>query len=140
MFRMMTAALLLFAQTAAASASTACAGADPTIVSVAVKGVNSEGGLNRYKLSGTVVNVGRMAQASNVLQFVDIYEVGGKLDAKGIPPLKPGQSYTFSYVVSRSRDAGKGTTELAFQLDVRQPSPPGSQDCNADNDRFTLSF
>jgi hypothetical protein len=137
MFRIMTIALLLVAQTAAASASTACAGADPAIASVAVKNVNSEGGLNRYELSGTVVNMGRSAQTSNTSQFVDIYNGSAKLDAKGIPPLKPGQSYAFSYVSARSRDAGKGTTKLTFQLDVRQAS---SQDCTTGTHRYSVSF
>ncbi len=137
MFRIMTIALLLSAQTITASASTACAGADPAIASVAVKSVNSEGGLNRYELSGTVVNMGRTAQPSNTLQFVDIYKGSAKLDAKGIPPLKPGESYTFSYVSVRSRDAGTGTTTLAFRLDVRQPS---TQDCSTGNDRHTVTF
>ena|SRR5579862_1705579 len=130
------AALLLLAQTATASASTACAGPDPAIVSAAVKGVSADGGLNRYLLSGTVENLGNAAQASNTLQSVDIYKGSEKLDAKSIPPLKPGQSYVFSYVSVRSRDAGKGTTKLTFQLDVRQPS----QNCNAGNDRYSVNF
>ena len=128
--------LLLLAQTVAASASTTCAGADPAIASVAVKSVNSAGGLNRYALSGTVVNAGHTAQASDTLQFVDIYKGSEKLDAKGIPPLKPGQSYTFSYVSVRSSDAGKGTTKLTFRLDVRQ----SSQNCSAGNDSTAVTF
>lgn len=137
MFRIMTIALLLTAQTITASASTACAGANPAITSVAVKGVNSDGGLNRYQLSGTVVNLGRTAQPSNTLQFVDIYKGSTKLDAKGIPPLKPGESYTFSYVSVRSHDAGNGTTTLAFRLDLRQPSTQG---CTTGNDHYSVTF
>ena len=139
MLRMMAVALLLFAQTAAASASAACAGADPAIVSVAVHRVVPLGALNRYELAGRVVNMGRAAQAGNVLQFVDIYQNGVKINERGIPPLKPGQSYTFSYASERSRQAGNGTTTLWFQLAV----PAGaraSQNCNPNNDRVKLSF
>ncbi len=136
MFRIMIIALLMSAQTDTASASTTCAGADPAIASVVVKGAHSGGGLNRYQLSGTIVNVGRAAQPSNTLQFVDIYKGSEKLDSKGIPPLNSGQSYTFSYVSVRSSDAGKGTTSLTFRLDVRQ----ASQDCSTSNDRYTVTF
>jgi hypothetical protein len=136
-------ALLAVTQMSMGSAWAACAGADPAITSVTVKGVTRQGGpnaVNRYNLVGTVVNLGSEGQASNVLQFVDIYENGNKLDSRGIPPLKPGQRSTFSYAALRSTDAGKGTTMLTFRLDVRQPSPPGQADCNPSNDRFTLRF
>jgi hypothetical protein len=123
---------------------TSCAGTDPAVVSVVVKGATSVNGLDHYAMSGKVVNLGRTAQASNVLQFVDIYDdsyAGGqKKDAKGIPPLKPGQSYTFSYVSLRSSDAGKGTSKFAFQIDVHQPSVPGPQDCYLDNGRVIVTF
>jgi hypothetical protein len=94
--------------------------------------------VNRYNIVGTVVNAGSEGHASNVLQFVDIYENGDKLDSRGIPPLKPGQSYTFSYAVMRSADAGKGTGILSFRLDMRQLS--SREDCNLSNDSFTLRF
>lgn len=140
MFRIIITALLLISQTAVASASTACAGADPALVSVVVKSVTHNGSVNRYNLTGTVVNLGSMRQVSSVLQSVDIYQTGEKLDAKSIPPLEAGQSYTFSYVAERSTEAANGTTKLRFQLDVRQPSPPGQQDCNQGNDTFTLTL
>jgi len=141
MFRILAATLLLFVPTSLAGAWAAtCAGADPAIASVAVKGMTTDGSVNVYTLGGTVVNLGRSAQAKNVLQFVDIYQHGAKLDAKGVRPLKPGQSYAFSYAFRRSNDAGQGATQLTFQLDLRQPSPPGAQDCAAGNDRFRLRF
>jgi hypothetical protein len=142
MFRTTALALLAFAQMLAGAASAACVGADPAIASVSVKGVTQggPGGVNRYNIAGTVVNMGSEGQASNVLQFVNIYENGDKLDSRGVPPLKAGQSYTFSYAVLRSADAGKGTGILSFRLDVRQPSPPGREDCNPSNDSFTLRF
>ena len=134
MLRTILIAALLCAQTATASASTACAGADPAIGSVVVKATSSDGNLNRYELAGTVTNVGSAAQASNVLQFVDIYAGSVKLDAKAIPPLKPGESYAFSYVSTRSRDAGKGTTKLEFRLD------PAPQACRAGDTSQTVTF
>lgn len=140
MFRIIiAAALLLVGQSAVASASTACSGADPAIVSVVVKSVTRVGALNRYLLQGRIVNLGGTAQASNVLQFVDIYGNRAKLNDRGIPPLKPGQSYTFSYVSSRSHQAGRGTTTLVFKMDMRQPAGFSAQDCNP-NDRFTIRF
>lgn len=141
MLRTMTLALLAFALTGqAALAATACAGADPSITSVVVKSVSSTGGTSSYQLSGTVVNNGSQGQASNVLQFVDISQTGARLDAKTIPPLKAGESYTFSYVAQRSADAGKGTTKLDFQLDMHQPASPGAENCSASDDAFTLTF
>ena len=121
-------------------ASAACTGADPSIASVAVKAVSSAGGLNVYHLQGRVVNVGRAKQASNVLQFVGIYEYGVRRDVRSIPPLKPGRSFTFTYDYLRSLDAGTGTTNLTFRLYMRQPVPAGRQDCNLDNDRYALRF
>jgi subtilase family serine protease len=143
MFRTTVLTLLALTLISTGTASAACAGADPAITSVSVRTITAQGGaggVNHYNLTGTVVNVGSEAQASNVLQFVDIYSNGDKLDSRGVPPLKPGQSYTFSYTAVRSIDAGKGTGTLAFRLDVRQPSPPGRQDCNLNNDSFTLRF
>lgn len=132
--------LMLAWSLAVGPASAACAGADPAILSVAVTGVSSAGGLNVYHLSGRVVNVGRAKQASNVLQFVGIYEYGIRRDVRSIPPLKPGGSFTFTYDYMRSLDAGAGTTDLAFRLYMRQPVPPGRQDCNLANDRYALHF
>jgi hypothetical protein len=135
-----TLALIAFAQVSAPLARASCAGADPSIASVAVSGVTSDGRINRYLLKGRVVNVGQRKQASNVLQFVDVFENGIKIDAKSILPLKPGASFTFSYVYQRSVYAGTGTADLVFQLHVHQPSPAGSQNCDSTNDGFTLTF
>jgi hypothetical protein len=140
MFRFAIFALLVFGQTAAASAAAGCAGADPAITSVAVKGMSSDGSINSYDLSGTVVNLGSVGQASDVLQFVNIYKGGVKLDSRGIPPLKPGESYTFSYASSRSKDAGNGSTVLRFAMDGGAQATPGSQDCDRANGQYMLSF
>jgi hypothetical protein len=123
--------------------ASACAGADRAITSVAVKSVTLQGGasgMNQYNIVGTVINLGSQGQASSVLQFVDIYHNGDKLDSHCIPPLKPGQSSPFSYTFLRSTDAGKGTTLLRLRLEMRQPSPPGQEDCNPSNDHLALRF
>ena len=121
-------------------AAAACVGADPAIASVALKGVHTDGGLNIYHFSGVVTNVGHAGQASNVLQFVGIYEDGIRRDVRSIPPLKAGASFPFVYDYQRSTDAGDGTTSLRFQLDTRKPVPPGGQDCNLGNDEAVVSF
>jgi hypothetical protein len=139
MIRIMTAALILIAQAAPVSAAPVCSGANPALVTVGVSGMNAQGGLNMYNLGGTVVNMGRTDQASNTLQFVAIYKDGVKLDERSIPPLKAGQSYAFSYVATRSRTAGSGTTKLAFQLDQRR-SFDGSPNCVVDVARQSVTF
>jgi hypothetical protein len=119
--------------------NTSCSGADPAVVSVRVVGSSQQAGNTIYHLSGVVQNVGRTKQASNTLQFVDVIIGGtGKVDSRGIPALKPGQRYTFGYDFKRSSGAGDGSSRLHFKMDFRQPSPPGSQDCNPANDEFTL--
>jgi hypothetical protein len=139
MYRIVAIALLAFMQSGGlVSASSSCSGL-PAIVSVAVKGMNASNGLNRYELTGTVVNRGA-AQPSNTLQSVDIFSKGTKLDTRSIPPLGPGESYVFSYVSERSSDAGSGTTKLRFQFDVAQPASGGSQDCNAKSDGYSVTF
>jgi hypothetical protein len=116
MIRTIIAALVLVASSAVASAATC---GSPTISGVAVKNVDTVGNLNHYQISGTVVNNGA-SQASGVLQSVDIYQGPTKLDTRSIPPLKAGQSFSFTYTADRAADAGKGTTTLKFQLD---PAP-----------------
>ena len=132
-----TLALVALAQT---SAFAACTGADPAIVSAAVKGMTSDGRVNKYAVSIRVVNLGRLKQPSNLLQSVEIWQNDIKLDMKGLPPLRPGQSYTFTYIYQRSTDAGVGTSDLTLRLTMRQPSPPGNMDCNPNNDTTTVTF
>jgi hypothetical protein len=133
-------AFLAFAQALSGAAQAGCSGADPAIVSARVQNTNSDGRVNRYSISIRVVNLGRSKQPSNLLQSVDIYENGIKLDTKGLPPLRPGQAYSFTYMYQRSTDAGGGTTELNLNLTVHQPSPAGKQDCSASNDAYTVTF
>jgi hypothetical protein len=132
MVRAIVATMLLLLPAVAAPAAT-CRGSDPQITTVVVKSVESAGSVDRYHLSGTIVNMGASAQASNLLQSVDIFDADDKLDTKSIPPLKPGESFTFSYVSTRSSQAGKGTTQLGFQLDPISP-------CSVGNDRYSLTF
>ncbi len=132
------AAVLLFLQPALSPATTTCSGADPAVVSVVVKGMQSDGGINSYTLSAKVVNLGSTSQAANTMQFVDIYKGSTKKDSRGIPALKAGESFTFDYVTTRSAQAGSGTTALSFQMDVQ--SPRGSQDCNAGNGITMVRF
>jgi hypothetical protein len=119
---------------ATASAPT-CAGANPAITSVAVKGVTTMGQLNTYHMVGTVTNLGNEAQPSNTLQFVDIYIDQMKRNDRGIPPLAPGQSYNFGFDWSRSSDAGPGTTTVNFRTRMVQGS-----DCNPSNGANSVTF
>ena len=130
--------VILMAQMTTAQTTGGCAGADPAIISVAVKNVTSDGQVNTYHLSGKVVNLGAQGQASNDLYFVDVYQDGQKVDSRGIQPLRPGQSYTFGYNYKRNVDAAQGSTKFRFVIDWRQPMPPGSQDCNPANGSFSL--
>ncbi len=79
-----------------------CAGPNPAITSVAVKNVTSNASTNEYHIVGTVTNLGSQAEPSNTLQFVDVYVDRMKRTDRGIPPLRPGQSYQFGYTWTRS--------------------------------------
>jgi hypothetical protein len=137
---MRIALILLAALTVVRSpANAACSGPDPSIASVLLGHVSTNAGLATYRFNGSVVNAGNAAQASDVLQFVDVFQSGEKSNSIGIPPLRPHQSYAFSYSAQRSSDAGSGTTKLLFRL--RMKSPAGSsQDCSNGNDSFSLTF
>ncbi len=130
----------LLALILAQSPGAACSGANPAIVSAGVQHVTQLGGTTVYHLNVAVVNLGRMRQASNVLQFVDVFLDDNKIDARGIPPLAPGQRYTFGFDYRRSSDAGDGSSTVRFQLDFRQPSPPGNQDCNLANGVYSITL
>lgn len=123
--------------TAAAVAAT-CDGPNPAITSVVARPADPAGGLTHYQLTATVTNLGTQSQANNVLQFVDIYMAGDKLDAKGVPPLQAGQSYTFTYSYARASDAGPNTTHLKFAIDMTRD--PGVQNCNPTNGQYVVTF
>jgi len=124
--------LLLMAPAAAGRAAT-CSDSDPQIVGLTAKSEGVMGTLARFLVSGSVVNRGASAQASNLLQSVIVYDADDKLDTKSIPPLKPGESFRFSYQSTRSADAGPGSTELRFTLDPVSP-------CSVGNDVRTVTF
>lgn len=132
MYRTIAATLLLLLSPAIARAA-GCQDSDPQITSVAVTSVETLGNVVRYHLTGKVVNRGAARQASNLLQSVDIFDAEDKMDTKSIPPLKPGESFTFTYVSTRSSQAGKDTSVLGFQVDPLSP-------CSVGNDRYTLTF
>jgi hypothetical protein len=132
--------LIFLAQLPLGASAASCAGGDPAITSVKVGNVSSNGGLTSYTIDGVVANLGSARQASNVLQFVDIYQGKTRLDVRGIPPLAPGQNYAWSYVWHRASDAGSGTTTLRLSLRMVQPPGVGSEDCNASNDFNSVTF
>ncbi len=135
MIRTISIVLFLLAQTGAAALAATCAGANPAITSVAVKNVTSDGRLNDYHIEGTVTNLGSAGQPNNTLQFVEIWQYGNKLDDKGIPPLAPGHSASFSYMWQRSAEAARGTTILNFRIRMEQGS-----DCNPGNGTYSLTL
>lgn len=141
MFRTMTLAFVVLAPIATASAAAAtCNGVDVAITHVAVSHVATTGMLNRYTITGTLVNLGTRAQNSNILASVDISQYGKKLDTKGIQPLAPGQSYSFTWTWMRSSDAGNGTSAIDFKYLIHPPVPSGQEECNTANDHYTLTL
>jgi subtilase family serine protease len=131
-------ALLATSLLPVAAASAGCSGSDPAVVSATVGNVTPTGGLNTYHVNVTVQNLGTVGQPNDTLQFVDMYMANQKLDAKGIKPLRPGQSQTVTFTYQRSTGAGNGTTVLHFRLDMHQPAASGSSDCNLANDQTTV--
>ncbi len=104
------------------------------VASARVVRVDRSGGINRYLIAVTATNRGAN-QPPNTLQFVDIYKNGEKKDAKGIPPLRTGTSYTFGYAFERSSEAGDGSTQLTFEPDVRS-----GDNCMSGTDGYRLTF
>jgi subtilase family serine protease len=103
---------------AALAPGVASACSNLSLGSVGVKNMTSDGNLSHYQINGVVTNNGAN-QASSTLQAVDVYKGPVKLDSKSVPPLKAGQSFTFTYVSTRSSDAGTGTSHLRFVLDAK---------------------
>jgi subtilase family serine protease len=83
--------------------------------------MTSDGKLNHYQINGVVTNNGA-SQSSSTLQAADVFRGPVKLDSKSVPPLKAGQSFTFTYISDRSSDAGTGTSHLRFVLDAKNGS------------------
>ncbi|MBV9718741.1 MAG: hypothetical protein JOZ77_05450 [Candidatus Eremiobacteraeota bacterium] len=135
MIRVLTAAAVILTFTPATAHAATCSGANPAITSVVVKNVTTAGELNTYHLVGTVTNLGSQAQPSSTLQFVDIYAETEKHDNRGVPPLAPGQSYTFGYNWQRATDAGNGSTTVHFRIQMKQGT-----NCNPGNGSYSVTF
>ena len=131
MLRILPVGFFVLAQTAIGTAAAPCPGPNPMIASVVVQNV-THGDLDKYHIVGTVVNWGQQ-QASNTLQFVDIYQDGVKLDSKGIPPLGHLQSTQFLYSWVRNPDADKFSTDLDFKIRMVQGSA-----CTPNDYKFTF--
>ena len=126
-------ALALFL-VAALAPSVAGACSNLSLGNVGVKNMTSNGNLNHYQIDGVVTNNGAN-QPSSALQAVDVYKGPVKLDSRSIPPLKGGQSFTFSYVSDRSSDAGTNSSHLRFVLDAKNGSL-----CSASAAPATVTF
>lgn len=135
MTRVLTALLAMLAVMPATAPAATCAGANPAITSVTVKNVTTTDKINTYHIVGKVTNMGSQGQPSNTLQFVDVFVDQMKKTDRGIPPLAPGQSYTFGFDWPRSTDAGSGTTTVHFRVRMVQGS-----DCNPANGTNSVTF
>jgi hypothetical protein len=135
MIRALPAVIFILALAPLGTAAATCAGADPAITSAAVQTVTSNGLLNQYHIVGTVTNLGSQAQPSNTLQFADIYVDRVRHDDRGIPPLAPGQSYTFGYTWLRAVGAGNDTTTVHFRIRMVQ-----GNDCDPANGSNSVTF
>jgi len=105
----------------AMASGAACPGADPAITNVTASQA-AGGDVNTYTLDVTVTNLGSAPQPGNTLQSVVIYLDGQKKDEKGLPPLGPGKTYSFPYVVRRNTDAAVGSTSIRLRLIQTQPA------------------
>ena len=122
MIRAVGLSLVFFALVPGAAAAQGCDGARPAVTAVVISGVTHTPYLDLYHVRATITNLGSQPQAPNVLQFVDVVQYDGRLDDRGVPPLRPGESYTITYVWPRSSDAGKMTSPLNFRIRWVQPA------------------
>ncbi len=133
-----TSALFASALVFAGSAGPAAAGcpSDVAITSAKLKSIVPNGPVSLVNVAITVKNVGRLRQPGNTLQSVFIYQSEIKTSSKGIPPLAPGQTYSFIYSFQRSSEAPPHTTPLQLKLVVASPA---GIECVSPNDFFSLS-
>jgi len=133
-------ALPLFAVLIPVLAMTSSTCADPAIVSAhAVPAGGADSALNVYDTAITVRNLGTGAQASSLLQSVQIFQDATKVGQVGIEPLKPGASQTVHYRLERASGARAGTTRLRFVLTLTDPHGVPITDCSKANDVYRLS-
>jgi hypothetical protein len=109
-------AALFATATPPAPAAASCAAGDVTISGATLQSVSADGSLSDVHVAVTVKNGGSALQPSNTLQSVATYQAGNKVGSKGIPPLRPGQVYTFVYSFQRAADAAPRSTRLIFRL------------------------
>jgi subtilase family serine protease len=114
--------------------SSACA--DPAIVSATSTG--GAAAATTYDVAIVVRNLGRGAQPSSLLQSVQVYQNGVKVDQKGVLPLKPGASQTVHYRLMRANDAEAGSTHLRLTLVMHDAHGARVTDCSTANDTFRL--
>jgi hypothetical protein len=128
---------LILAMAAGNNPQTAtCNGADPAITNVSSVVSTDPAQADHYTLTVTVTNLGSKNQAANVLQSVVIVLDRSKNGEKGIPPLRAGQKYSFTYDVLRASGAAPGTTVVNFHLVMHRPASTGMQDCSTANDSY----
>src|SRR5579864_939742 len=101
---------------AAVLGTTPCA--NPTIVSAVAQPVTANGNLNHYTIAITVRNIGNVRQPGNLLQSIDVLQDDQPVDRIGLQPLRPNQSQKVTYGFDRAADAGDGTTNLVFTIDL----------------------
>ncbi|MBV8082202.1 MAG: hypothetical protein JO347_10460 [Candidatus Eremiobacteraeota bacterium] len=121
---------------AAALSAPSCA--NPSIVSATVKSVTTSGALKNYTVAVDVQNRGDVAQPSDLLMSVDVFQAGARVDQIGLQPLRPNQSQTVTYTFHRAAEAGDGTTDLKFMLDANGRAG-NDVDCHAGSELLTLS-
>lgn len=114
----------------------ACAAAGPTIVAAHASAPVPNGSLSHYVVTIDVKNSGRSKQGSNVLQSVDVYQNGTKVDAKSVPPLAPDQTFAAQYAFDRAAEARPNSTSFLFRLDVH--SPASARPCSEANAVYRL--
>jgi hypothetical protein len=118
-----------------AMTSTACV--DPAIASAVASQVGDNGDLATYDVAVTVKNAGRAAEPSSLLQSIQVFQDGTKVDQKGTPPLPAGRSATVHYRFQRSPDARALSTHLLFKLVMTDPHHHATE-CSTANGTFRL--
>lgn len=112
--------------------------ANPVILSANVQSMTTSNGLNHYTIAIAVQNQGGVTQPGNLLQSIDVFQAGGRVDEIGLQPLRPGQSQKVMYRFNRSDEAGDGTTDITFTLDFNGRSG-NNVDCPSGNKSLTIT-
>jgi hypothetical protein len=113
--------------------------ANPSIIATNVQSVANNGQLNHYTIAIEVQNVGDLEQPGNLLQSIDVFKDGQRIDRIGLQPLHPGQMQTVTFGFDRASDAGDGTTRLTFAIDLNGQSGD-NVDCHAGTETAKIRF